>query len=67
MSKTSISFAGLKADRPGLGDIYEDKLEYKKESGDRPWLEGLLPTPRGLGADSPAGWVPRFGYASIGV
>ena len=41
MSKTSISFAGLKADRPGLGDIYEDKLEYEKESGDRPWLEGF--------------------------
>ena len=43
MLKTSISYAGLKADRPGLGDIYRHQLAYEKESGDRPWLEGFYP------------------------
>ena len=38
---TSLSYSSLKADRPGLGDIYEHQLEYEKESGDRPWLEGF--------------------------
>ena len=41
MSKTSISYQGLKADRPGSVNIYEDQLQYEVETGDRPWLEGF--------------------------
>lgn len=41
MTTTSITYAGLKADRPGLGDIYEYQLEYEAETGDRPWRYGF--------------------------
>lgn len=41
MSRTSISYAGLKAERPGDVDIYEHQFEYEAETGDRPWLLGF--------------------------
>ena len=41
MSRTSITYAGLKAGRPGLGDIYEHQLKYEAETGDRPWRFGF--------------------------
>lgn len=39
--KTSLSYSSLKADRPGLGDIYEHQLAYEAETGDRPWYLGF--------------------------
>lgn len=38
---TSLSYSNLKADRPGIVDIYEHQLKYEAETGDRPWLEGF--------------------------
>jgi hypothetical protein len=41
MTNTSITYAGLKADRPGSVNIYEDQLRYEAETGDRPWRFGF--------------------------
>ena len=41
MLKTSLSYAGLKAARPGVGNIHEDQLQYEAETGDRPWRLGF--------------------------
>ena len=38
---TSISYASLKADRPGSVNIYEGQLAYEKDCADRPWLTGF--------------------------
>ena len=56
MSKTSISYQGLKADRPGFVNIYEDQLQYEAETGDRPWRFGFY--------GRLEAWVTRTGETS---